>query len=331
VNRVVTVVSSVVIVGGLSAAWQDFCAEASLQSTIANRQSAIDNRQPVLDPQQGQASAINPHWRADGCEQCHTVQDDSVARIEPAELDLRCLGCHDGRKASREAHPIGRAFQSPQVRKPDGWPAPGDRLSCLTCHDMIRACNAAAVRPAHNSAMLRRPLGADRTAFCATCHVSELHQRFHVHAMLDEAGNRQYDKCLRCHEGRMLETAREHRSGDPALIAEEITLCGSCHRRHLDFFSPGHIGIRPSPKVVATMLGTDASAGRTPQAERPVLLPLSADGRVVCSTCHNPHPNGVFTEESELAYGAMAMGQTGSDRLGLRGAPGNFCGGCHGP
>jgi cytochrome c peroxidase len=59
---------------------------------------------------------------------------------------------------------------------------------------------------------------------------------------------------------------------------------------------------------------------------QPTRLPLGRDSTIVCSTCHNPHQQGLFHSESVLSLGAIPAG--GGDPVALRGGK-QICGECH--
>jgi len=60
----------------------------------------------------------------------------------------------------------------------------------------------------------------------------------------------------------------------------------------------------------------------------PTRLPLGRGDRIVCSTCHNPHQEGVFLKGNVLSYGALP-GTRRAERLPLRGVGKDICIGCH--
>jgi predicted CXXCH cytochrome family protein len=286
-------------------------------------------------------TAMNPHWSPEGCPRCHGP-DASQRRIpDAAEADDLCLECHDGRRARREVHPTGRQFASEQIIKPEHWPAPDNTLGCLTCHDVRQACEANHHRPRHNPMFLRDYDPEAPLAFCAKCHVAaaETGTRggYDPHVMLGEQGQRELQVCLFCHLESASGRGRRSRTGSPGLRADELTICASCHHRHVDYFEPGHIGHPVSQAMRETML----AAERTWAPERGDLatsgpaehaaasrLPLTRDHRITCSTCHNPHQEGVFAPDSLLACGAMRP-ETEDRKPRLRGLGKELCRACH--
>lgn len=265
--------------------------------------------------------ATNPHWSPEGCGSCHEVKGGAVQPIDPQAVDRRCLSCHDGRRATAEAHPIGQPVAGSQVRKPADWPAPEGLLSCLTCHDVVRHCRADARSPVGGSNFLRGPLGGGDPAYCAQCHVESLHQRRNPHVMLDAGRAPVADACAFCHTEDLTARVAQARTGTALLRSEEITLCGACHQRHPDFFTPGHLG--------ATFRNERCSQALVRNASSPNPLPVPEGRRIVCSTCHNPHERGVFPAGSPLDLGAMEAGGAGKG-VPLRIPGGGLCSNCHG-
>lgn len=274
-------------------------------------------------------SPFNPHWRADGCNVCHELEAGRLAPVQRADVDLLCLSCHDGKSATSEPHPIGRTFQSDQVQQPADWPTVDGKLTCLTCHDVLMGCKDQPRRAAANPHFLRGAQPMAPEAFCATCHVADLHQRFNPHVMLDESSNPVETACAACHTGNGLPRERVNREHRPQLLADEPTLCGRCHANHVDYFTPGHIGIRASHAVVTSLLRAEVESGGR-NVSTPVRMPLADGHTVVCSTCHNPHQAGLFPPDSPLGAGAIATPLIRSDPVSLRVSADELCIHCHG-
>lgn len=289
--------------------------------------AADQAQQPIAVSHSIAAPAPNPHWRSDGCATCHVVEHRKMNPIPAEQVDLLCLSCHDGVKAKREPHPIGRSFAGDQVRRPESWPTPGGLLSCITCHDVLRGCDSAPLRPKSNPAMLRGK-HADTASFCGECHITERHQQYNPHMMIRDAASGTTQSCMFCHQQEMHAGNSAVRSGEPMLKTDEITLCGQCHKEHVDFFSPGHIGAAVTPQIMEAMLRTDARVLRS-ETSTPSALPLSK-GIVTCSTCHNPHQTGVFPSDHVLALGAMEFPKQQSGQVAMRLQGRELCSACHG-
>jgi predicted CXXCH cytochrome family protein len=280
-------------------------------------------------------AALNPHWSKDGCGQCHGA-DSPPARIPLAKVDALCLRCHDGKSAVNEIHPIGRAVNAKVMDFPKGWPLNEARLTCATCHDVIMACKADATRPDENSAMLRKP--PQSKAFCLSCHREEQFPKFNPHLMLTAERKVVEEKCLACHKpvpDRDLATP----TGKADLVTEQFALCKSCHPHHEDQFNPGHIGAKVKPEMLAFMRARESVglAAAAPSKEliaklkaegaRPTLLRPDAQNTLRCTTCHNPHPAGLFKPGTPAAFGAMRV--VGGGRVVTPARNEHFCSNCH--
>lgn len=294
------------LVHGLSAQPNAATQPAAIPPAATRPASAADT--PVT-------KAVNPHWRSDGCTHCHEEAGGKYAPVPAEAIDHICFKCHDGRRAHQEVHPVGRGFTNDQVVRPEGWPLVNDRLVCSTCHD-IRGLGHRPERPAANPAFLRGPIDRGLVAFCSTCHVrSPTHRRYNPHVMVDEQNRAIEARCGFCHESSMPAGTQAVRTGEARLKRDEMTICLSCHRSHVDYFDPGHIGARVPARIAENM--RTSGHGR---------LPLAPDGRITCSTCHNPHQAGVFPPDSVLGAGGLRPGKPG---LGLRGFDKELCSACH--
>lgn len=311
---------------------------------------------PVVasSPPSPDAPSVNPHGDTGGCGACHALDVGRPASIDPRDVDRICLSCHDGKSAARESHPIDRSFDNPQVAPaPPGWPLSDGRLTCLTCHDVLAACRDPRPPAGRNRAFVRS-FDPDRpAAFCATCHVESHQQRINPHDVLDAGGRPLAHACDFCHVAPAPSASALARLGDARLLGDELDLCGACHTTHVEYFEPGHLGAALTEPMLANLarlerrfhrssinesaatlpsdgtpaLAEEASAALGKSPSPPRLLPLNGR-RVKCSTCHNPHPAGLFAEGSVLALGAMQMPPAASN-MALRFGMGELCVACH--
>jgi predicted CXXCH cytochrome family protein len=267
---------------------------------------------PIAFLQADEPAVVNPHWTPNGCTQCHAPGEPKMASNH-RNITAECLACHDGVRASSEKHPANRPFDGPAIRKPEGWPAPDNMLGCLSCHDVLLACNKSRSRPPQNSAFLRGQITDDPVAFCANCHIdTSSHERHNPHDMIDQAGQVRKDACFYCHNKEVSMDRSGKRTRDAALVDDETSICLGCHTRHVDFFEPGHLG---------------ATMDKTMQ-KYVTDLPLTKKQTITCSTCHNPHGAGWFAPNSSLARGAQSDFDP-SDAMKMRGYSNNICGACH--
>ena len=283
----------------------------------------------------GAATVQNPHCSATACTACHG--SGTPGPISVAQADRLCLSCHDGQRASAEAHPIARLASAPGFHVPAAWPLADGRIACLTCHDIRRHCDRATARPAANAALLR-DYDADRpTAFCTNCHSDAGAGRINPHRQVTSAGLTFNQTCVFCHQAEPAKPADGVRKGEPHLRIAGSDLCLTCHTKHWDVSPRGHVE-RPVTAVIrANMLAgdlrlrgvTDEAAIARRQADRtarPTLLPLEQD-RVTCYSCHSPHAPGLFPAGSELAAHSDRPEDAGH---GLRIESGQMCLYCHG-
>jgi len=262
-----------------------------------------------------------------------------------AEGERLCLECHDGSKASAESHPIGRPVDAPDLTVPPDWPLNKNKLTCVTCHDVLAGCRTGISRPPANPQFLRRP-GRSLKNFCTVCHPSRQFPRVVPHIMLRNSRdiiqwNKQpeidEDACLFCHLS-VPDPNRLRRTHKPDLRLDQVKLCRLCHPDHRLYYTPGHIGDEVSPSMMAyitarELLGLDTRPEKRylDRLERDQARPLRmifAPGDIItCTTCHNPHQEGVFPPESVLNYQAFWLVSPG--RVASPSTDQNMCFHCH--
>lgn len=256
------------------------------------------------------AHGDNPHWRGDACAQCHEQRDGAILPIAVQAVDALCLTCHDGTRASREPHPIGRPAVSSRTTAPGGWPLVEGRLGCVTCHDFDQHCRPETSRPAVNAYFLREGDALSGAAFCAKCHTGgDTVLNPHKVAQVAATGAQ---TCIFCHT-RVPNIADDGTRHGEALLRNDVTqVCLGCHKPHADPSPRGHLGAALTETV-------------RPEGAVQALLPVEA-GRVTCATCHNPHPPGLFppgsAQEARSADAADA-------NLNLRLQRAALCLACH--
>ena len=284
--------------------------------------------------------APNPHWKRDACGQCHKIENGKHLAITPAAADELCLSCHDGRKAAYEFHPIGRAFDGQKYTKPKAWPLVDNRLGCLTCHDMSGGCSPTLEKPGLNRMFLRDFQAGRKQSqpFCRNCHQASAYKKIDPHTMLLPDKNEVIEeKCLFCHS-KTMDRKAVARTGDSDLKSAQETLCKDCHPQHKDPMQQGHLGLPITPQMQAGMyarevIGLSAQLNPAMVAQiqaagtKPTLMVPDKDGRMTCSTCHNPHQAGVFPRTSVLAYRAMQVSDKGHLVSPVRGK--GWCRHCH--
>jgi hypothetical protein len=115
--------------------------------------------------------------------------------------------------------------------------------------------------------------------------------------------------CLLCHA--IKPNPEVDRTPDVRFKADVGFLCWRCHPPMPDSFFSKHFLVTPSQKTLDYM--------QEREAQEMIILPLVPRGRITCSTCHNPHQEGVILHE------AAAKGSGTRSRLRLS----FMCGACH--
>ena len=263
-------------------------------------------------------SAHNPHWKETGCAACHVVSAGRAQPIDAAQIDKLCLTCHDGKRAVAEAHPVHRRFErSEALIRPANLPVIDDELGCITCHDSQLACDIPANARRGNRQFLRIQIDGNGAPvpFCQACHREQAYEKINPHLTLDSAGRIMESRCLFCHT-RTPDRKAAQRTYKPDLKAPEQLICRDCHPPHRDPITEKHIGLRPSAEQQAytramETLGLSGNPSRKliheiqAAGQMPRLFVTGPEGLMVCSTCHNPHQQGLFRAGGELDYGSM--------------------------
>lgn len=214
------------------------------------------------------SASANPHGDAEGCAACHSEASVGTAPEEVSfthgSADETCLSCH-----AADPHPVGMKPETATV--PGVFPLVNGELACLSCHDEP-ACHGDAASPG-----LLRGTYPNERGFCAACHVELTSVGFDPHqAMLDPAIP---TRCLGCHDPVPADTGRA-----PATVQGD-EICVACHQLSAHAGSALHRG-----PMEPEMAERAKAAG----------LPLTPQGELVCSTCHDPHPPGITQRSREI-------------------------------
>lgn len=203
-----------------------------------------------------------------------------------------CLDCHESYKVNH--HPVDLVPNNPSripFRLYDG------KITCLTCH--LEDING----PDHTSMARSKVEGPD---ICFKCHSGEEYADIDPHIMLESDGRVVQVKggpvCLVCHTVRP--NAEVDRTKDVKFKADVAFLCWRCHGIMANaMLLNAHFQIEPSASMLSYMRGKEY--------ELAVTIPLVPRQRITCSTCHNPHQEGV------IVYLPSAKGADSKNRLRL--------------
>ncbi len=207
------------------------------------------------------ADPPSPHGQPEGCAACHLPAASGASASEmqftTGHPDGACRECHD-----RDPHQVGIVPNRVQV--PQKMLLYGDKLSCMSCHDEP-ACEGETVSTA-NPNLFRGGPYASVGVLCSQCHVVTGVDRFNPHQAMAE---RDPSVCEHCH----LEQPKE--TGAAPLKISGPNACLGCHVAAVHSGSEAHLVDAPP-----WALSGARKAG----------LPLDERGRIVCVTCHDPHP-----------------------------------------
>jgi len=255
-----------------------------------------------------QASMSKKHA---GCMTCHRTADpaasgDSSSFAGGIDPSTACLDCHH---YTVNHHPVDI---SPATASTGTLPLFNGQIRCLTCHQAHTDAAQNMLREPPN--LLRRGSNSDRKATCFLCHAKEQYQKIDPHVMLALDGSiKQVNGqpvCLLCH------TEKPDTNGDPRDVqfrADVAFLCWRCHSTMSGSFMEKHHHVKIKKATRERIAETEEETG--------IDLPLARDGMITCSTCHNPHEQGVITRQ------AAAAGSTSERRLRL--PKENICSACH--
>lgn len=295
----------------------------------------------VLAPQaalageeQAGVAAANPHGNSAQCSACHVpaAGGQGPLRFSGNVLQL-CQSCHDGRRAAREAHPVGMIPTGATGQKvPADFPLDEDgRLGCLTCHDITSGCRM------KSPLLLRGGRVASPIRFCFRCHAEEDYRPFNVHDQLED-GKMKTDTCLWCHNAAPDVNAPLEGEASSTLRRQSSEVCRSCHTSTQNHPTGGpHLEAAPAPEMMWRMSAYEMQAtmrlafpqllkyaGSTQRVPRS--MPLDDRGRIACYTCHNPHEQGLWPARHPRAVGAEPK-QATNHRLRVH--RGRVCVACH--
>jgi len=283
-----------------------------------------------------QGLGLSPHGDPERCTACHVPEEAgefSTLLFDDNVMAL-CQSCHDGKKAPREVHPVAVSVASMAERIPSEFPLCEGQMTCLTCHDMAKSCQG----PENQAMFLRGAPGNRRVDFCGHCHGSDQAKPFNVHDQKD-ADHLKTESCLWCHVGPWDTETPGYENPEYLLRPYGTKLCENCHAVASDHPAGGpHVNQEPSEAMVWYMAAHEMRARMSlpfkdllqyvKAAKRmPRTLPLDANSRITCYTCHNPHETGVIRGSNPRALGAESKRATGH-RLRTS-KKGQMCQACH--
>jgi len=280
----------------------------------------------------------NPHGDSPSCLACHTSAEGGRETLRfNGNVAQLCESCHDGRLATREVHAVNLTPSPAMARTiPSDLPLEDGVLTCLTCHDVARDCREKPPSQPSGPSFLRGAGASDHLTFCFRCHPAEEYRPFNPHDQL-QAGRQKPRACAWCHAGEPQTDSQPAEAASYQLRAASAGLCRNCHVvaethpvvSHMDAVPSEQMRwhmsaceMEPKMRLPLEQLVEYARAAR----REPRSIPLDADGRITCHSCHNPHEKGLLPDGNPRSVGGESR-QAANHRLRVR--KGKICTVCH--
>lgn len=274
----------------------------------------------------------DPHWREDSCLACHReTPKGGDSKLRGKNIDGLCNNCHDTISLNTYIHAVGMA---PSEEKRNRMPAPflqaiqrgGGVVTCITCHDLPMQCKKDRFKEKEANPLFIRggPYFKGRTELCFNCHNPEHYARLNPHDQISDEGELNAQSCQVCHSVKPKQREVKSINDVSFNVSEDLkSLCTGCHPwsphpggewAMKDRRGPGHL-VKPPEDILQQLKKTESGLN--------IILPLDpSNGRVFCSTCHNPHERGVQRDARS------DRGADGPFRL-RRGSEIAMCDSCH--
>ncbi|HWS15265.1 MAG TPA: hypothetical protein VN450_03635 [Candidatus Methylomirabilis sp.] len=224
----------------------------------------------------------NPHGKRMFCYACHAgrIREGEEVRFTAGRDNIKlCNGCHTQPGVKKAPHVVDVTSSEGTWRMDYlGYPLNQGKVICSTCHDEV---SHGKPEPA-NPNFLRGGPYSDVDKFCYRCHLEDKEVYNNPHRQVDGFGRIRAESCRFCHR-KDPDTGKES-PANREMVSEDVVVCSNCHQ------------IRPHPGVnhMVPLKGEKAVRKAEYEARQQVHLPLSGEGSITCSTCHNPHAKGVL-------------------------------------
>ncbi len=270
----------------------------------------------------GVTANTNIHFSKYYCSECHLEAGGQGRMAMRFEDYTETCRCHNY-TSETYTHPVGIKLSAEKRAKiPSEFPLYDDTITCATCHIMSLQCQADSSMKKFNRAFLRVNPLLSRTAICYKCHNEAKYKMMDPHNQLNKEGNVVKEKCLYCHK-RLPDVNQTTRGVSKRIedlvspIGQLDVLCYRCHYKQIRMhpINANHLK-KPSARILRNMRRSERKLG--------IILPLDAQGKITCVTCHNPHERGVIPADKTGAGGAGEVG-----RLRVPSGVDKICLACH--
>ncbi|MBA4366230.1 MAG: hypothetical protein C0403_01140 [Desulfobacterium sp.] len=269
-------------------------------------EKSVTESQPITEK-------TNIHFNKNYCTECHilppTAGEKNQLKYE-GDFKLLCK-CHYS-APEKHSHPMDiTPSKDMKMRIPANFPLKEGKVTCSTCHDIFVQCQENQKAFQMGEMFLRETPLDQKNRMCYKCHDKSKYQMYTPHKQRDEKRNMIAETCLYCHsEIPDVDTVTYK---DTKFLMRIELLCIRCHMNsNKNSLHDKHIR-KPSPEVATKIKQTEKQFN--------IILPLTADGKLTCATCHNPHEEGLIPADRASAKGASKKYR---HRL-----PGNLCIKCH--
>ncbi len=159
----------------------------------------------------------------------------------------------------------------------------GRVLQCKTCHGLNKMDEIPYDKvEVDDPKFLRGGPYEDFEKFCYQCHSDKDNERPNIHVMLDKDGAIKEQNCLYCHEEVNLRRQEPRKLSEVKLRLPIEDVCLGCHLKSPHLNAAEHQEAKPKDKMKKHMKESMRKHG--------IILPLSKEGKVICVSCHSPHP-----------------------------------------
>ncbi len=234
----------------------------------------------------------NIHYNTNYCTECHTnyPKNPEIAKRNlkfNGDYKLLCKCHYEG--AGKDPHPVDIIpSQEIKTRIPSGFPLSNGKITCDTCHDISIQCKDIREVYYRQEKFLRGGLYSNILDECFLCHDSNKFKKYNPHKQLDKNDDIIKETCLYCHSEVPDIKLRDNKA-ESKLITSPTALCRGCHMNTSGTsLHDKHISRIPTADVLDRIRATEKKFN--------IKLPLTADGKVTCITCHNPHEKNLIPD-----------------------------------